>query len=313
MASAAVTKTKAVDQKQTGQIHSISRNLYVDKFNSKLLSRAMIVCADDYGLRDDINRAVLELVLSGRLSAVSCLVALERCTPEVLAELCRHGSRIDIGLHLCLTDEGLPLTASHERETAGHVFPSYRKLLRNALLGALQARQVEAQVSEQYELFQHKCGRRPDYIDGHLHVHQLPGARQGVVQFVRSLPTEHRPYVRNTYLPVGELRRHGLPWMKAGFIGAFGAKLAGELRAAGLPTNDGFAGIYDFRNWHRYTAYFPRFTTCLTSANGILVVHPGMDEEWRAQELKALREFSFADGQPNRFKPEVHLATRVIP
>ena len=272
----------------------------------------MIVCADDYGLRDDINRAVLELVRSGRLSAVSCLVAFERCTPAVLAELCTHGSHIDIGLHLCLTDEGLPLSTSPAGE-ARRALSSFGNLLRNALLGRLQAGQVEAQVAAQYELFRQKCGRKPDFIDGHLHVHQFPGARQGVVQFVRSLPNEHRPCVRNTHLPLRELRRRGLPWLKAGFIGAFGAQLGGELRAVGLPTNDGFAGIYDFRNSQRYASYFPRFAACLTSANGILVVHPGLDEEWRAQEFKVLREFSFAAGQPNRFKPETHLATRAMP
>jgi hypothetical protein len=313
MASAAVPKAKPINEEQAGQIHITSRNLYIDRFNYKLLSPAMIVCADDYGLRDDINRAVLELVRSGRLSAVSCLVAFERCTPEALTELCTHGSRIDIGLHLCLTNEDLPLSTSLMQKGAGHAVPSYRKLLRKALLGRLEAGQVEAQVAEQYELFRHKCGRRPDFIDGHLHVHQLPGARQGVVQFVRSLPSEHRPYVRNTHLALRELRRRGLPWVKAGFIGAFGTRLADELRVTGLPTNDGFAGIYDFRNSQRYAAYFPRFAACLTIANGILVVHPGLDEEWRAQEFKVLKDFSFAAGQPNRFRPEVHLATRAMP
>lgn len=312
MASAAVPEAKAINEEQARQIHSVSRNLSLDKFNSKLLSPAMIVCADDYGLRDDINRAILELVRSGRLSAVSCLVAFERCSPAVLAELCEHASRIDVGLHLCLTDEHLPLSASLARETRA-ALPSYGKLLGNAMLGHLKAGQVEAQVAAQYELFRQKCGRRPDFIDGHLHVHQLPGARQGVVRFVRSLRSEDRPYVRNTRLPLRELRRRRLPWVKAGFIGAFGAKLAGELRAAGLPTNDGFAGIYDFRNSQRYAAYFPLFAACLTGANGILVVHPGQNEQWRAQELKVLREFSFAAGQPNRFKPAVHLATRAIP
>jgi hypothetical protein len=168
-------------------------------------------------------------------------------------------------------------------------------------------------VAEQYELFQQKSGRRPDFIDGHLHVHQFPGARQDVLQFVRSLPSERRPYVRNTRMSVRELRRRRLPWLKASLIGAFGVKLASDLRNAGLRTNDGFAGIYDFRNSDRYATYFPRFVECLASPNGILVVHPGSNEAWRNQEFKVLGEFSFATGQPNRFQPGTHLATRAIP
>src|SRR6266536_4724549 len=72
----------------------------------------MIVCADDYGLRDDINEAILELAGLRKLSAVSCLVALDRCGSGTMKKLLRHDAALDIGLHLCLTDEGLPLSAS---------------------------------------------------------------------------------------------------------------------------------------------------------------------------------------------------------
>src|SRR6516225_2878612 len=98
----------------------------------------MIVCADDYGLRDDINRAILDLVRFGKLSAVSCLVALEPCTPAAMAELCAHASRIDIGLHLCLTDEGLPLSVSSARSVTRQVLPAFGELLRRALLGRVR-------------------------------------------------------------------------------------------------------------------------------------------------------------------------------
>ena len=50
----------------------------------------MILCADDYGLSEDIDRAILELCRSGRLTAVSCMVALERCSAESLRELLAH-------------------------------------------------------------------------------------------------------------------------------------------------------------------------------------------------------------------------------
>jgi len=264
----------------------------------------MILCADDYGLRDDINRAILELVHAGSLSAVSCLVLLERCTPAALAELCAQGSRVDLGLHLCLTDERLPLSALVPPTSGSRALPTFGNLLRRALLGRVRPADIAAEVAGQYALFVQKCGRKPDYIDGHLHVHQLPGVRDGLLQFVHSLAREKRPYLRNTALPVRELRRRDLPWLKAGCIGSFGARFASELQAGGLPTNEGFAGIYDFKNWRQYERYFPRFVECLTHPNSILVVHPGQGEEWRAQEFKVLREFRFAAGQPNRFSRE---------
>ena len=262
----------------------------------------MILCADDYGLRDDINRAILELVEAGRLSAVSCLVAHERCAPAALAELCARGPNLDLGLHLCLTDENLPLAPSRDRASSPRRLPSFGALLRRAVLGRVRTEQVAAQVAAQYDLFLQKCGRKPDYIDGHLHAHQLPGMRQGLLQFLASLPPGSRPYVRNTWLPARQLRDRGLPWAKAAFIGAFGARLLKQLTLAGNRTNDGFAGIYDFRRWPRYGDYFPKFLACLPNRNGILVVHPGEAEPWRAQELRVLREFAFAKGEPNRFQ-----------
>ena len=261
----------------------------------------MILCADDYGLSDDIDQAILDLCDARKLSAVSCMVVLERCTAKSLSELRKREVNVDLGLHVCLTDEGLPL-ATLRAGALPRILPSFGNLFRRALAGQLVAQEIASQVSTQYDLFCDKCGRRPDFIDGHLHVHQLPGVREGLLDFVLSLPSGARPYVRNTYLPLKKIRRNRLPWLKAAFIGAFGARIRKQLHAAKVPTNDGFAGIYDFREWPRYAKYLPRFAACLEKPNGILVVHPGSQDAWRRQELTMLREFSFAPGSPNRFQ-----------
>jgi hypothetical protein len=258
----------------------------------------MIICADDYGLRDDIDRAILELCGLGKLSAVSCMVLFERCDAEMLNRLLARQAQGDTGLHLCLTDEGLPLSLPSTEPK----LPDFKSLFRRAMLGRIKPQDISRLVSVQYDLFIAKCGRRPDYIDGHLHAHQLPGVRQGLVDFVRSLPHEHRPYVRNTRMPARQIRRRKLPWTKAAFIGAFGKWMQRALRATGVPTNDGFAGIYDFKQWRRYPGYLPKFADCLPEPNGILVVHPGFDEDWRRQEFESLRDFTLPAGRLNRFR-----------
>jgi hypothetical protein len=266
------------------------------------LAVSMILCADDYGLSRDVDQAILELASSRRLTAVSCMVLLERCTPTLLAELRAHESKLDIGLHLCLTDERLPLSATQDSPSKAKSLPDFRGLLKRALRGALPASEVTLQASAQYELFVKKCGRRPDYIDGHLHVHQLPGARQGLLDFVLSLPPQSRPYVRNTEMSLPQLVRHRLPWLKSAFIGVFGSRMSRQLRAASIPTNTGFAGIYDFRRWNKYPVYFPRFIACLSGTNSLLVVHPGHQEEWRRQEFSSIKQFDFPRGLLTRFR-----------
>ena len=259
----------------------------------------MILCADDYGLSDDIDHAILDLCGARKLSAVSCMVVLERCTTKSLKELRKH--EVDLGLHFCLTDEGLPLATLRDG-MAPRIFPSFGNLFRRALAGQVAAQEIASQVLAQYDLFCDKCGRRPDFIDGHLHVHQLPGVREGLRDFVLGLPADCRPYIRNTHLPLRRLVKNRLPWFKASFIGIFGAKMRKQLREAGVPSNEGFAGIYDFREWPKYREFLPRFAACLVHPNGILVVHPGTNEKWRQQEFTSLREFSFTAGFPNRFQ-----------
>lgn len=257
----------------------------------------MIICADDYGMADDVDRAILELCAIKHLGAVSCMAAIQRCGSDSLKPLLEHQAGVDIGLHLCFADETLPPL---ENET--QPLPAFGSFFRQTLLGRVKASQIRPRVSAQYELFLKKCGRPPDFIDGHLHAHQLPGVREGLLEFVLSLPANGRPYIRNTRQPLKTLREHRLPWLKAAFIGKFGARLAAELRAAGVATNDGFAGIYDFGDYRRYPDYFPRFAACLPKTNGILVVHPGENESWRREEFMVLRDASFASGTPNRFK-----------
>src|SRR5256885_785363 len=262
----------------------------------------MIVCADDFGLREDIDQAILELCSLGKLSAVSCLVVLARCNSEAIGRLTAHPLGVDVGLHLCLTDEGLPppLSASGRKS----IRSSFTSLFRYASPGGLRSREVFQQVSAQYELFVQKSGRRPDHIDGHLHAHQLPAVRCALLDFVLSLPADRRPSIRNTYMPLSEIRRQGLPWMKAFPIGVYGARMRRDLVAAGLPTNDGFVGIYDFKRWRRYPCYLPKFADCLRrhGPNSILVVHPGMRENWRSQEYESLRTLSLPGTEPNRFQ-----------
>ena len=258
----------------------------------------MIVCADDYGLREDIDRAILELCRLNKLSAVSCMVLFKRCDAKVLSGLLVHEAGVDIGLHLCLTDEELPLALPPPECK----LPGFISLSRRALLGRINPQDILRQISIQYELFVTKYGRHPDHIDGHLHAHQLPGVREALADFVRSLPREHRPYVRNTRMSIDTIRRQKLPWMKAVFIGMFGRRTQSILHAVNAPTNEGFAGIYDFKQWRKYPGYLPKFADCLREPNGILVVHPGLEEDWRRQEFESLRNLVALDGRLNSFQ-----------
>jgi len=255
----------------------------------------MIICADDYGMRADIDRAILELCHEDKLSAVSCMVLFERCDATLMEKLRELEAWVDIGLHFCLTNENLPLSPPLDKTK----LQGFKTLFRRALFRSLKREDVTSLLAAQYDLFVQKAGRPPDYIDGHLHAHQLPVVAEALAHFVRRLPANRRPYVRNTRLSTRVLRQQNLPSLKAGFIGSFGRRLEQRLHAAGVPTNDGFSGIYDFKEWARYPEFFPKFAACLPGKNGILVTHPGFDEDWRRSEFETLKKYA---GNLNRFQ-----------
>jgi predicted glycoside hydrolase/deacetylase ChbG (UPF0249 family) len=257
----------------------------------------MIFCADDYGMAADIDDAILELASVGRLSAASCMVALKRCTPSQLAPLLALGDRVDIGLHLCFADETL---SDFDLKQISRL-PTFGEFFRSALFRRITSEQIHGRIAEQYELFVSKAGRAPDYLDGHLHAHQLPVVQDDVISFLKTLPAGSRPYVRNTRMSLGKLRAKGAPILKAAFIGWFGAEFAQRAHEAGLPTNGDFAGIYDFRRAAEFPNYFEAFRESLDTENGILVLHPGKREEWRRMEFETLKS-AILPIPPNRFR-----------
>jgi len=260
----------------------------------------MIVCADDFGLRADIDEAILELCAARKLSAVSCMTLFERCSQESLREIQKFRARIDLGLHLCLTAE--PVARSSNGANASPIiFSSFANCLWRTFSRTVSKPDLLREISAQYEGFVDKTGSAPDHIDGHLHIHQAPAIREALIEFVLGLPENHRPYVRNTAMSIRELQTRRLLFAKAWPIGIFGARMARRLRSAGLRTNEGFAGIYDFNRHMRFCEFLPGFVRCLKDRKGILVVHPGKGEAWRRSEFEAMAKTDFTRS-PNKFE-----------
>lgn len=221
----------------------------------------MILCADDFGMTADMNRAIAELARAGKINAVSCMVHAPFFNA---AELARLGA-VKTGLHFTLAETP----------------QEFRKLVRSAYFRRLDRQEIFTKLAEQFERFKEIAGRKPDFIDGHLHVQQLPVIRDAVIEFVKTRCGDQPPRVRNAAIPL----RQCSP--KSFFIALPGRAIRRELRKAGIPTNDGFGGIYDDRDFMRYPQHLEKFLHTVPE-NGIIMVHPGLDEPWRRAEYDAL-------------------------
>ena len=202
------------------------------------MATPLVVCADDYGLESGVDAAIVDLAADGRLSATGCLVT---APGFVHAAAALKDLPIDVGLHLNFTEDLGP---------PGDYRP-LGKLIALAYTGRLSEGAVRRQIEQQLDLFHEHVGRRPDFVDGHLHVHQLPVIRNQLIEVLRVRCAGCVPWLRDTrpaYLS------RTLPFMqriKAEVIGALGARAFSSLaRTIGAEQNDGFAGAYDFSRPH---------------------------------------------------------------
>lgn len=222
--------------------------------------RTIAVCADDYGLSEGVNQAVLEGVQAGWLTAVSCMSTAPAWREGAAPLVAAAQGRADLGLHLNLSEH-----FSAEPEGYG-----LRGLILRAYAGRLSAAEMRLRVALQLDAFEQAVGRAPDFVDGHQHVHQLPGIRDLLVQALRERHPAPRPWLRCT-------RPEPVPALKPWLIAALGsAGLTRLARSAGLAQNHRLLGVYDFQgDAHRYER---RLAAWLRAARegDLLMCHPSL-------------------------------------
>lgn len=233
--------------------------------------RPIVLCADDYGLAPGVDEGILELLAAGRLSATSCMTSLSRW-PAAAERLRPWLDRIDVGLHLTLTDQEPAGPAPH-LAPAGRL-PSLGTLAR-ALLSDPGARAEAAeQLARQLEAFERALGRPPDFIDGHQHVHAFPFVRSAVVEAAQRIGRTRPVYLRSLREPWPAILRRGGERRKALVLAAMGAGLHRRAIRAGVPVNDSFRGVTRFEPGPSVREDFRRFFAG-GGARPLVMCHPG--------------------------------------
>lgn len=225
--------------------------------------KAIAICADDYGVDVNVDRAIVDLARLGRLTATSVLVDADIGETSVAA---LNGLDIDVGLHLNFTEllGGL---------TPDAVMPLNHLIARTHL--RLLARQwVRATIERQLDRFESLFGRLPDYVDGHLHVHQLPIIRDELLAALNKRQMPQGFWVRDTR--AGELSGSPLAErFKSWVVGHLGMrKLAARASDQQIAINRGFFGVYDFTGEHRPFMQMMAQWLSQAKAGALVMTHP---------------------------------------
>ncbi|MEO7939845.1 MAG: ChbG/HpnK family deacetylase, partial [Burkholderiaceae bacterium] len=191
------------------------------------LPRLLAVCADDFGLSPGVSAGIAQLARSQRISAVSCLTNVPDWDQSAPA-LSDLPTSVAVGLHINLT-EGQPL--SPELAALWPTLPSLPRLMALAHLGLVPQAAVQREIVAQWGAFLSHAGQRPQFVDGHQHVHQFPGVRTAMLGALDQL--QARPAVRSAAHLIGP--GHGF---KRWVIRQTGARcLLAKLRERHLRTN----------------------------------------------------------------------------
>ena len=105
--------------------------------------------------------------------------------------LARSRAPLELGLHFNLS-EGAPLSAA--LRALWPTLPGLARLLALAHLRRLPLAAIGAEFRAQVDAFAEALGRKPAFVDGHQHVHALPGVRRIVLDGDRDVGRRRLPF-----------------------------------------------------------------------------------------------------------------------
>jgi len=276
--------------------------------------RRISLCIDDYGYHSGVNDAAVNLVAKNIVHTVSCMSSMPSWfdSASALKEFDEH--RVDVGLHLNLTE-------APSRQRYAESLP---RLIAKAYSRQLPKRVVEDEVLRQFDEFEVQMGRLPAFIDGHQHVHQLPGVREILAAVIRKRFSNKKPWLRSTRI-CSTMNQELSRWHKQRVIYSLGGRRFDQMaRTLGCKQNNGLLGVYNFQG--NATQYLDRLAIWLdhSEQGALLMCHPAIgtgssesqrDAIWKARltEYQALTSGAFRElvtGSNIELRPLVGIGVR---
>jgi predicted glycoside hydrolase/deacetylase ChbG (UPF0249 family) len=235
------------------------------------MTRPVVLCADDYAISAGVSRGILALAEAGRISATSAM-SVGPNWPDLAGKLAPLRERIGIGLHLTFT--GLRPLGPMPRFAPDGDFPVLRHVVRRAVTGQLPGAEIAAEIDRQLDAFADAMGSAPDFVDGHQHVHALPGIRGPLIAALSRRGLTGRVWLRDPADNPVSIVRRGISVPKALAVAALSSGFGALARRAGFATNRGFAGFSAFDPGRDLASDFSRFLVAPGPAH-LVMCHPG--------------------------------------
>lgn len=206
--------------------------------------------ADDFGLTDGINRAVLDLHQLGALHSTTLMAAALHFSEAV--EMSRLQNSLGVGCHIVLVD-GTPVAnpaaistlLSSRRGHGGEarLRSTLGEFVRDLYLGRINRAHIEQEAIAQI-LRLRQAGVAVTHIDTHKHTHMFPVVLDGVIRAAKACDIQA---IRNPFEPLWSVA--ATP--NAGLVRTWQVRLLGNLhrhflrlvRKREFATTDGCMGV----------------------------------------------------------------------
>ncbi|GLW60541.1 hypothetical protein Hthe01_08900 [Hydrogenophilus thermoluteolus] len=255
--------------------------------------RPIVLCADDFGLAPGVNDAIIELIAQGTITATSVMPGQPFWPTGALVLRTVAAGRAAVGWHVTLTEQQPAFT--HGRLVRFGRLPPLKALLARAWTRTLPLAAVRDELTAQLDAFEDRWGAPPAFVDGHQHVHLLPGVREVLLELLLERYSPTTFWARDTVEPIAAIRARGVGVGKAAFLSRLGRRWRTLLDHHGIARNDGFAGAHDFAEKPPFRTKFQAFLRH-AGPRPLLFLHPGIPDAALAQveQLVAARAWEYA-------------------
>ncbi len=179
--------------------------------------RWLIVHADDFGISNQVNRAIMKACDEGIVTTVG--IVANGAEVDEACQYARGQERVAVGLHINMT-EGRPLLPAAQVPSLvdrDGRFYSKNAFIAHVLRGRLVADQLRAELSAQAERLT-AMRLRISHVNSHHHIHALPAMAKIVAGWSREAGIR---YVRSISMPslltwrLGGWRAYAQQWLTA--------------------------------------------------------------------------------------------------
>lgn len=237
--------------------------------------KKLIINADDFGLHQNVNAAIIDGYQQGCITSTS-LMAGGRAFEDAVT-LAKNCPDLGVGVHLTLVAEK-PVTAPAEVSTLvdsyGFLPAGYLEFMNKYIMGKFDFDQIkielDAQIAKVFE-----TGLKITHVDSHQHLHVLPGILEIVIDLARKYHIEAMRSPCEPYFFVGGYPAKLMRMASRMGLSFLAKKAQKKVRKEGFLTPDHFFGMLAGGNMRQ--KYLLNIVDNLPEGISEIMMHPGND------------------------------------